>query len=152
MKNPDSPEPAENIVLPKSLNLQDIELMKDKATKKFEFTGLLLGLLVNAITTIKFNDYGQLASILMKFLFLGTAFCFAICILFGLSTFRMSTVDNIKDISDDLETSNKWFVRGFVALFSVIPVMLYGANINVLMIFVCLIIIVVFFENHVNRK
>jgi hypothetical protein len=64
----------------------------------------------------------------------------------------MSTVDNIKDISDDLETSNKWFVRGFVALFSVIPVMLYGANINVLMIFVCLIIIVVFFENHVNRK
>jgi hypothetical protein len=126
--------------------MKDQNAIKDNATTIIGFAGVLLGLLVNALTTIKFNEFNntlnntqytasidQYTSIFLKLIFLVATGCLMLSIINGVTTHyelvnknpkKTNAGELINDPENILKISVKWLVYGLVLITAVIAIMI----------------------------
>lgn len=112
-------------------NETSLDSIKSRVTQIIGFSGLLLGLLVNAITTIKFNEYSYSTALLIKLSFLITTFCLTVSVVIGIMTYVAAPKSAYADNpSEGVLKAVKWFLTGFFILMFSIPLILFTANEN----------------------
>lgn len=146
--------------------MSDQDAIKDHATTIIGFAGLLLGLLVNALTTIKFNDFNttqfsnipytgtylnQLVPIFLKFFFLVATGCLLISIINGLSTHseiidpkKTKTNQIINDPAKMLKMSVKWLCYGLAIIAFIIALMITKSIIYTIIYVIIVVIAMVY--------
>lgn len=97
--------------------------IKDKITLIIGLSGLLLWLVVKAITTINFNEYDT-GSMIIKPVFLVASFSFTVSILIGMLTYYKTKSADLSDPSKGVMSAVKWFLFGLFSLMIPIPLIL----------------------------
>ncbi|WP_048140028.1 hypothetical protein [Methanosarcina horonobensis] len=160
--------------------MSDQDTIKDHATTVVGFAGLLLGLLVNALTTIKFEEFNNTlfnnisytttylkqltVAISLKFLFLTAASCLLISIINAFSTHSelispKKTKENqiINDPAKILEVSVKWLSYGLGVIAFIIAIMITKSAIYTVVYVVIFIIALLYdyrkmHKGHTNQQ
>jgi cell division protein FtsW (lipid II flippase) len=134
---------------------QDPDLIKDRITTIIGLTGVLMGLLVHAVTIIKFDDYGKMGNNIRLFFFLAIYFL-TMCGLTGLTTFVAVTAPNDNDPAKTLKKSIIWLMMTFFAISVTIPMILFPDsrifNIPIPMLYFFLVLITVVYEGFTGLK
>lgn len=146
--------------------MTDQDKIKDHSTTVIGFAGLLLGLLVNALTTIDFKEFNNTqfnnipytgtylnqftTAIFIKFLFLVATSCLLISIVNGLSTnseiihpTKTKTNQTINDPEKILEISVKWLCYGLAAITFIIALMI-TKSLSIAMVYIIVTVILMF--------
>lgn len=90
------------------------------------FTGLLLGLVINAILTIKFEKYET--AFLIKLSFLVAMYCLTMCITSSIIAYQATIYPNRNNPEKLLNASSNWLIAGFLMIISTIVVILYPSK------------------------
>jgi hypothetical protein len=111
------------------------------------FTLVLLGLWVNAISTIKFNEFETANT--LKITFLIVTYCLTMSITTGLTT--LYTTTNLHQTSNDpvklLNASFLWLYISALSIAITIPAIIYpDKTINILFLFLVVIAITILYQ------
>lgn len=98
--------------------------IKDRIIQIIGFSALILWLVVYAIKTMNFNEYGE-NSIFIKALFFLAAFFFTVSFLLGTWAYYKIKRTYSSDPSTGVMNAVKWFIFGVFVLMMSIPFILY---------------------------
>lgn len=132
--------------------MSEIPPISDRILTTFSFTGLLLGLLVNAIVTIRFDEYNPTVASLIKLLFLIDTGFLIMSIIKGVIAYINITPENSSiDPEMVLESIYSWLTKGLAVISGTIALIVTN-SLNLTGLFLLVIGFLAFYESYKIKK
>lgn len=132
--------------------MPEIPSISDRVLTTFSFTGLLLGLLVNAIVTIRFDEYNPNVASLIRISFLIDTGFLVMSIVKGIIAYINITPDN-SDIDPEkvLDSIYSWLARGLGAISSTIALIITN-SLKFTLVFLLILCLLAFYEDQKIKR